>query len=50
MGWLHCCLSFSLLRSVIAYVCGVRSSIGHAYRAPPSRDVVCVESYLNINQ
>ena len=49
MGWLHCCLSFSLLRSAIACVCGARSSIGHVHRAPPSLDVICVESHLYIN-
>ena len=49
MGWLRCCLSFSLLRSAIACVRGARSSIGHVYRAPPSLDVICVESHLNIN-
>jgi len=46
MGWLRCCLSFSLLRSC---VCGARSSIGHIYRAPLSLDAICVESHLNIN-
>ena len=50
MDWLRCCLSFSLFRSAIACVCGAHSSIGHVYRAPPSLDVVCVESHLNINQ
>jgi len=50
MGWLHCCSSFSLLRSAIACIRGARSSVGHIYRAPPSLDVVCVESHLNINQ
>ena len=49
MGWLRCCLSFSLLRPAIACVRGARSSIGHVYRAPPSLDVICVESHLNIN-
>jgi len=50
MGWLRCVLSFSLLRSAIACIRGARSSIGHVHRAPPSLDVVCVESHLNINQ
>ena len=49
MGWLRCCLSFSLLRSAIACVRGDSSSIGHIYRASPSLDVICVESHLNIN-
>ena len=48
-NWLHCCLSFLLLRSVIACVCGPHSSIGHVYRVPPSVDVVCVESHINVN-
>ena len=30
-------------------VCGTRSSIGHINRAPPSLDVIYVESHLNIN-
>ena len=49
MGWLCCYLSFSLLRSAIACVHGAYSSIGHVYRAPPSLDVICVESHLNVN-
>ena len=49
MGWLHCCLSFSLLRSAIACVRGARSSIRYVYGAPPSLEVICVESHLNIN-
>ena len=50
MGWLRCVLSFSVLRSAIACIRGARSSTGHVHRAPPSLDVVCVESHLNINQ
>ena len=44
MGWLHCSLSFLLLRSAIACVCGARSSISHFHPAPPSLDLVRVES------
>jgi len=40
MSWLCCYLSFSLLRSAITCVHGVRSSIGHVYR----------ESHLHITQ
>ena len=29
MGWIRCCLSFSLLRSAIACIRGARSSSGH---------------------
>ena len=46
MGWLRCSLCFSLLRSAIACVRGARSSIGHVYRAPPSLDLIQVESNL----
>jgi len=49
IGWLRCCFSFLLLRSAIACVRGAHSSIGHVYRAPPSLDVIFVESYLNVN-
>ena len=46
MGWLRCSLSFSLLRSAIACVRGARSSVGHFFRAPPSLDLIQVESNL----
>ena len=46
MGWLRCSLGFSLLQSAIACVCSARSSIGHFYRAPPSMDLIQVESNL----
>jgi len=49
MGWLRCVLSFSLLRSAIACISGAHSSTGHVHMAPPSLDVVCVQSHLNIN-
>ena len=49
MGWLHCSLSFSLLRSAIACVHGARSSIGHFHRAPPPLDLVRVESNIITN-
>ena len=49
MGWLHCSLSFSLLRSAIACVRGARSSIGHFHRAPPPLDLVRVESNIITN-
>ena len=40
MGWLHCILSFSRLRSAIACVCGVHSSIGHFHKATLPLDLV----------
>ena len=40
MGWLHCSLSFSLLRSTNACVRGARSSIGHFHKATPPLDLV----------
>jgi len=46
LGWLRCCLSFSLLRSAIACIRGARSSSGHFYRTPPPMDLVRVESHL----
>ena len=46
MGWLHCSLFFSLLRSAIACVRGGSSSIGHFHMATPPLDVVRVESYM----
>ena len=49
MGWLHCSLSFSLLRSAIECVRGARSSIGHFHRAPPTLDLVQVESNIITN-
>ena len=49
MGWLHCSLSFSLLRSAIACVRGARSSIGHFHCAPPPLDLVRVESNIITN-
>ena len=49
MGWLHCSLSFSLLRSAIACVRSACSSIGHFHRAPPPLDLVRVESNIITN-
>jgi len=49
-GWLCWVVSFSHLRSAIVYIRGACSSIGHVHRAPPSLDVLCVESHLNIIQ
>ena len=46
MGWLHCSLSFSLLRSAIACVRGAHSSIGHFYKATPPLNLVRVESNM----
>ena len=49
MGWLRCSLSFSLLRSAIQCVRGARSSIRHYAVAPPSMDLVKVESNLTLD-
>ena len=46
MGWLHCSLSFSLLRSAIACVRGAHSSIGYFHKATPPLDLVQVESNM----
>ena len=47
LGWLRCCLSFSLLRSAIQCIRGARSSIGVYTRTPQSVDFVTVESHLS---
>ena len=47
LGWLRCCLSFSLLRSAIQCIRGLRSSIGVYTRTPQSVDLVTVESHLS---
>ena len=47
LGWLRCCLSFSLLRSAIQCIRGARSSIGVYTRTPQSVDLVTVESHLS---
>ena len=44
LGWLRCCLGFSLLRLAIQCIRGVRSSIGAYTRAPLPMDLVQVES------
>ena len=49
IGWLHCSLSFSLLRSAIACVRGPRFSIGHFHRASPPLDLIRVESSVITN-
>ena len=47
LGWLRCCVGFSLLRSAIQCIRGARSSIGAYTRAPPPMDLVQVESHLS---
>ena len=47
LGWIRCCLGFSLLRSAIQCIRGARSSIGAYTRAPPPMDLVQVESHLS---
>ena len=49
MGWLHCCLSFSLLRSAIMSVQGACLSVGHIHRAPLSIDLIQVEFNIIIS-
>ena len=49
MGLLRCSLSFSLLRSAIQCVRGAHSSIRHYAVAPPSMDLVMVESNLTLD-
>ena len=49
MGWLHCSLSFSLLRSAIVCVHGACSSIGHFHCAPLPLDLIWVESNIITN-
>ena len=39
LGWLRCCLSFSLLRSAISCLRGAQSASGHYSRAPPPMDL-----------
>jgi len=46
LGWLHCYMSFSLLRSAIACISGAWLSSGHFNRTPPPMDLVRVESHL----
>ena len=50
MGWLRCSLSFSLLRSVIQCVREARSSIRQYVQAPPSMDLVRVESNMSLEE
>jgi len=49
MGWLRCCLSFSLLRSSIQCIRGARSAIGHAVKTPPVIDLVRAESQFSVD-
>ena len=48
LGWLRCCLSFSLLCLAIACIRGARSPSGHFDRAPPPMDLVRAESHLMV--
>jgi len=45
LGWLQCCLGFSLLQSAVQCIRGACSSIGVFNRAPPPMDLVQVESH-----
>ena len=46
MGWLRCCLSFSLLRSSIQCIRGARSNQGHAIHLPASIELTVRESLI----
>ncbi|KAL5459842.1 hypothetical protein EMCRGX_G033225 [Ephydatia muelleri] len=46
MGWLHCRLSFSLLRSSIQCIRGARSNQGHAIHLPASIELTVRESLI----
>jgi len=48
MGWLRCCLSFSLLYSAVQCICGAHSSIGVYSQTPPPVDLVAVESHMSV--
>ena len=47
LGWLRCCLGFSLLRSAIQCIQDACSLIGAYTRAPPPMDLVQVEFHLS---
>ena len=49
MGWLRCCLSFSLLRSSIQCIRGARSSIGHYVKTPPIVELIRAESQFAVD-
>ena len=46
LGWLRCCLSFSLLYSSIQAIRGARSSKGHAVKSPTAVDLVTIKSVI----
>ena len=50
MGWLRCCLSFSLLRSAIQCIRGARSAISHFVKTPPVIDLVRAESQFSVGR
>ena len=45
--WLHCRLSFSLLRSAIQCIRGARSSCGHAIHSSSPIDLVSTEAHFS---
>ena len=49
MGWLRCCLSYSLLQSAIQCICDAHSSIGHFVKTPPVMDLVRAESHFPVD-
>ena len=49
MGWLRCCLSFSLLRSSIQCIRGARSSIGHYVKTSPIVELIRAESQFAVD-
>ena len=48
LGWLRCCLSFSMLCSAIACIRGAWSSTGHFDRTPPPIDLVWGRVTFNV--
>ena len=49
MGWLRCCVSFSLLLSSIQCIRGARSSIGHYVKTPPIVELIRAESQFAVD-
>ena len=49
MGWIHCYLSFSLLRSAITCICAAQSSLRHFFTTPPLLDLMWIESQMIVD-
>ena len=48
MGWLHCHISFSLVRSAILYIRGTRSRANFIPRVPDSTNLAVAELHTPI--